>query len=67
MSTPRHPLREEHSIPEFSTLLEQVLERDNMVRAYRRVNTAWTIAKIWNNINVRNRRGTEPYARWCER
>ena len=46
MSTPKHPLREEHSIPEFSTLLEQVLERDNMVRAYRCVNTAWTIAKI---------------------
>jgi hypothetical protein len=46
MSTPKHPLREEHSTPEFSTLLEQVLERDNMVRAYRRVNTAWTIAKI---------------------
>ena len=67
MSTPKHPLREEHSIPEFSTLLEQVLERDNMVRAYRCVNTAWTIAKIWININVRNCRGTEPYARWCER
>ena len=47
MSTPKHPLREKQlSIPEFSTLLEQVLERDNMVRAYRRVNTAWTIAKI---------------------
>jgi group II intron reverse transcriptase/maturase len=28
---------EDHSIPEFSTLLEQVVERDNMVRAYRRV------------------------------
>ena len=37
MSTPRHPLTEEHSIPEFSTLLEQVVERDNMVKAYRRV------------------------------
>ena len=37
MSTPRHTLTEEHSIPEFSTLLEQVVERDNMVRAYRRV------------------------------
>ena len=37
MSSPRHPLTEEHSIPEFSTLLEQVVERDNMVRAYRRV------------------------------
>jgi RNA-directed DNA polymerase len=37
MSTPRHPLAEEHSIPEFSTLLEQVVERDNMVKAYRRV------------------------------
>ncbi len=46
MSTPRHTLTEEHCIPEFSTLLEQVVERDNMVRAYRRVNTAWTIAKI---------------------
>jgi group II intron reverse transcriptase/maturase len=30
-------LTEEHSIPEFSTLLEQVVERDNMVKAYRRV------------------------------
>jgi RNA-directed DNA polymerase len=28
---------EEQAIPEFSTLLEQVVERDNMVRAYRRV------------------------------
>ena len=28
---------EDHSIPEFSTLLEQVVERDNMVRSYRRV------------------------------
>lgn len=37
MSTPRHPLTEEHSIPEFSTLLEQVVERDNMVKAYCRV------------------------------
>jgi len=37
MSTPRHTLTEDHSIPEFSTLLEQVVERDNMVRAYRRV------------------------------
>jgi len=37
MSTPRHPLTEEHCIPEFSTLLEQVVERGNMVRAYRRV------------------------------
>ena len=37
MSTPGHPLTEEHSIPEFSTLLEQVVERDNMVKAYRRV------------------------------
>ncbi len=37
MSTPRHTLMEEHCIPEFSTLLEQVVERDNMVRAYRRV------------------------------
>lgn len=37
MSTPRHTLTEEHCIPEFSTLLEQVVERDNMVRAYRRV------------------------------
>lgn len=37
MSTPRHTLTEEHSIPEFSTLLEQVVERGNMVRAYRRV------------------------------
>lgn len=37
MSTPRRPLTEEHSIPEFSTLLEQVVERDNMVKAYRRV------------------------------
>jgi group II intron reverse transcriptase/maturase len=30
-------LTEEHSIPEFSTLFEQVVERDNMVKAYRRV------------------------------
>jgi len=37
MSTPRHTLMEDPSIPEFSTLLEQVVERDNMVRAYRRV------------------------------
>ena len=37
MSTPRHPLTEEHCLPEFSTLLEQGVERDNMVKAYRRV------------------------------
>ncbi|MDX1410267.1 MAG: reverse transcriptase domain-containing protein, partial [Saprospiraceae bacterium] len=30
-------MTEEHSIPEFSTLLEQVVERDNMIKAYRRV------------------------------
>ena len=34
---PRHTLTEEHSIPAAQGMLERMVERDNMVRAYRRV------------------------------
>ncbi len=37
MSMPRHTLTEEHAIPEAQCLLERMVERDNMVKAYRRV------------------------------
>lgn len=37
MSMPRHTLTEGHLIPEAHSLIERMVERDNMVKAYRRV------------------------------
>jgi len=54
----------EHSYPETNQLMDAVVERENLGQPGTRVAAKTAATTSTHNMN---RRGTEPYARWCGR